>query len=1353
MNSRKRYEAIALMAVAFVLVMALGVIPVTHASTPTVKILSGRGVAFPSVVSPGGQIQLAFNFTVSAPVSGYYVLYLYYAAPTTYVTQPITGSFFLKQNAQYFAANVTLTQSEVNTFLSNIEKVDPSVSSATNITVFVALSSPYTSVYTTTSPTIGTNQFTLLLQPALTTKLTNLETGNLSYYNLYNVMTNNTLSMLVNLTPLGKSFAQYAANKTYWGLPTSNTNVTASLYLMNNFNYPILLLENQTEYNPTTKSYENSSSSALLETPSKSPSKTYTNGTIFLYDAINQGSALPTVTNNLQVSNGFSYSYYLGNILQLNVYNHTYISLTAGSGNVVELLSSTGISTVTSFTENASLYSLTNVGVSTKLSTILNVFPSVALISNMTNLAFYPGEDITYNISWANFPVNSNITSFGLYYINPVTGMVTNTSALVVKFEATKSYTSPLYEKISGSNTTFTGTEYFNVTLPLNDPYWGSLLFAFVSTNTSVMTYGYSPLNAAVYPVYYVDQINKEGVISGALGQNLLLGQYLFVYGYGFKPGINVANIFYETNGTTKPVGMSLMNLVTPNKGSNLNVVNGSGVFYFVSQIPYTGVIANNAVQYGEKTDKTYLVFFNVSTLSISNVKTYNDSISNIIYSWLDTSDTGDAIVYVNPYIELTTPGEYIYVPQIVSYPGVVVPYNSTQPFTLMIDGQNFTFPGIAPVSAGELTVQIIGANASALYNTLYLQNGTLTSGKPIVYFLIGNVTLTNGYGVISNVKVPNANGSAVLYANVTSFSKKGIESSAPINNVSVGTAYEIIVGKMPIYGAYGSNVVSGLDNTTFLVLQNVPITVVGWGFVPGSKPGLVIGVNGVGYNVSAIMNGYAEGTIYANSTYGFILTGKYYNVTLLSNNVEIYDQVSPAVQEQLYFINEIVVPVQVIFSGSTVSVGEPYVAYVVNPLLTLQTYNSQLASYTYLFMIGPSHTTAFVYNGNVLSGKVMSAQSLVPTPPTMYSFLVWPPSVSQGQLVFDYNVSLIYLPWPSLSANAYGIGEAGIVSNSTLLSESLLTSSLSSAVSSVEANVTSQLSSLSSTVSNDYNSLSKMLSDVNSSLSSSLAALSASVSSVNSGVESLQTTVSSLANQLTSLQSSLNSVSSTVNSINSAVSSLSSTVSSDYNSMSTMLSNVNSTLTSQLSSLSSTVNSINSAVSSLSSTVSSDYNSMSTMLSNVNSTLTSQLSSLSSTVNSINSAVSSLSSTVSSDYNSMSTMLSNVNSTLTSQLSSLSSTVSSVSSTVSSLSTTVSSLSTTVSSLSTTVSSLSTTVSSVSSTVSSLSSLPSSVSSLQSSVSEASSKAGSAELYGLGALIVAIIVLILIAYVAFAKV
>jgi len=1226
MNSRKRYEAIALMAVAFVLVMALGVIPVTHAST--VKILSGRGVAFPSVVSPGGQIQLAFNFTVSAPVSGYYVLYLYYAAPTTYVTQPITGSFFLKQNAQYFAANVTLTQSEVNAFLSNIEKVDPSVSSATNITVFVALSSPYTPVYTTTSPTIGTNQFTLLLQPALTAKLTNLETGNLSYYNLYNVMTNNTLSMLVNLTPLGKSFAQYASGEAYWGLPTSNTNVTASLYLMNNFNYPILLLENQTE--KTSTGYFNSSSSALLEPYLKlTKSETYTNGTIFLYDAIDSEFALPTVTNNLQVSNGFSYSYYLGNALQLNVYNHTYISLTAGSGNVVELLSSTGISTVTSFTENASLYSLTNVGVSTKLSTILNVFPSIALV-NLPSANLYPGEPITYNISWANFPVNSNITSFGLYYINPVTGMVTNTSAPVSKFKA-----SPLYEQISAGNTTpVSGT--FPVTLPLNDPYWGSLLFAFVSTNTSVMTYGYSPLNAAVYPIYSVDSIGPEGVISTSTPFNLtlLLGQYLFVYGYGFKPGINVANIFYETNGTTKPVGMSLMNLVTPNKGSNLNVVNGSGVFYFVSQIPYTGVIANNAVQSG-KANSPYRVYFNVSTLSISTVPTY-DYLTIIPSSKLVTFRTGDAIVYVNPYIELTTPGVYYYEPQIVSYPSVVVPYNSTQPFTLMIDGQSFTFPGIAPVSAGELTVQIIGANASALYNTLYLQNGK-TFTPPTVQFLVGNVTLTNGYGFISNVKVPNANGSAVLYANVTSFSKKGIEYSAPINNVSVGTAYEIIVGKMPIYGAYGSNVVSGLDNTTFLVLQNVPITVVGWGFVPGSKPGLVIGVNGVGYNVSAIMNGYAEGTIYANSTYGFIQTGKFYNVTLLSKNVEIYDQVSPAVQEQLYFINEIVVPVQVIFSGSTVSVGEPYVAYVVNPLLTLQTYNSQLASYTYLFMIGPSHTTAFVYNGNVLSGKVMSAQSLVPTPPTMYSFLVWPPSVSQGQLVFDYNVSLIYLPWPSLSANAYGIGEAGIVSNSTLLSESLLTSSLSSAVSSVEANVTSQLSSLSSTVSNDYNSLSKMLSDVNSSLSSSLAALSASVSSVNSGVESLQTTVSSLANQLTSLQSSLNSISSTVNSINSAVSSLSSTVSS-------------------------------------------------------------------------------------------------------------------VSSTVSSLSSTVSSLSSTVSSLSSTVSSVSSTVSSLSSTVSSLSSLPSSVSSLQSSVSEASSKAGSAEMYGLGALIVAIIVLILIAYLAFAK-
>ncbi|WP_292319014.1 hypothetical protein, partial [Caldisphaera sp.] len=263
MNSKTRYGAIALMAVAFVLVMALGVIPVTHAAPSTVNIQAGTGVAYPSVVSPGGQVQLVFSFNVSTTLSGPYVLYLYFAAPSTYVTQPITSSFFLKSNAQYLVANVTLTQSELSTFLSNIEKVDPNVSSATNITVFVALSSPYTPVYTTTSPTIGTNTITLLLKPALTTVLTNLETGNLSYYGLYNVKTNRTLSMIVNLTPLGKSFAQYAPNKAYWGLPTSNTNVTAFLYLMNNFNYPVLLLENQTEYGSGT--YYNSSTSELIQ--------------------------------------------------------------------------------------------------------------------------------------------------------------------------------------------------------------------------------------------------------------------------------------------------------------------------------------------------------------------------------------------------------------------------------------------------------------------------------------------------------------------------------------------------------------------------------------------------------------------------------------------------------------------------------------------------------------------------------------------------------------------------------------------------------------------------------------------------------------------------------------------------------------------------------------------------------------------------------------------------------------------------------------------------------------------------------------------------------------------------------
>ncbi|AFZ70802.1 hypothetical protein Calag_1080 [Caldisphaera lagunensis DSM 15908] len=1241
MNSREKYGAIALLAVAFVLVMAFGVIPISHAATP-VTISSGRGAEFPSIVSPGSTVEIAFNFTIAAPSSGYYQLYLYYPTTSGYVTEPVSPTFFLDSNAQYLAVNVTLTPNEVQQFVSNIEKYQ-NISGYDNLTVFIALNTPYTPTITTTAPVIGTNQFTLLLTPALQTAING--TRDISYYTLYNVTTNRTVYKL-NVTLTSPVSSNVLPN---YGYNKSTTNVTLILNLLNSnyMNYPIMLYENQTEYNKSPSGFHSVSSSDLLSKGFSS--EIYSSNKIYLNGALYPATALPLVTNVLTANFGLEYSYFEGNVLQLIVYNaSSQVSLTAKKGYVVEYFEAASNSvpikpsTSGSLTENVTLYSLSNLGVSVTPSTVLNIFPSTQL-SSPSSYELYPGGTFSYDLLAANFPSGSNITSTGIYFINPVNKTVQNTSAAISG--------APLFYALEGdeyaeptATPTYapTPTSSFTVTLPLNDPYWGSPVILYIKTNNSVITYAVStpettlPEFASVYPIYYVVSAGSNGTFSELNTTAILLGQYVFVYGYGFYPNLNVSNISYVTNGSTAPVVKQLLLLSTPMTGSNLVMTNENGIFYFVAQVPYTGSIANLAVKAGSS---GLPVYFNVSTLSVSNVPTYNKLNSSLPSSKIYALKTGDAIIYINPqleYVKLNT-SLMVWWPEVVQNKYYyLVPYNATQPFSLTIAGKSFSFSGIAPVSDGEFTAQIIGANATAYANYLNLTNSSVIKSIDVTSQLV------NGYGFVT-VEVPNANGGIIISLKVASYEKTSSgmesvsESSPSYSKVKVLTAYEVIVGKMPIYavdeGPTYMGPVTGLDNTTFIVLNNVPITVVGWGFVPETSQGLEFEVNGVPVaNVSAIVNGYAEGTMFVNQTNGFILSGSDYSFTLDPSNVEIATptNVVPAASEELYYITQIIIPVNVIFSGSTVSVGEPYIAYVLNPLITMQIYNSQLSQFTKYFALGPSSTEAFVYNNGMQMGKVMSGQNVVPTPPTMQSFLITPPMVSQGQLIFDYNVSLIFLPWPSVSAQAYGIGEAGIVSNTSFeglyQSVSALSTQLSNAQSSIEANITEGLNSLGSSLSSSISSLSTSLSNVNSTLESQISSLSSSISSLST----------SLSNDYSALSSSISS-------------------------LSTSLSNVNSTLESQISSLSSSISSL------------------STSLSNVNSTLSSKVASISSSLSSLESTVSGISSTVSS----------------------LSTTVSSLSSTVSSLSTTVSSLSSTVSSLS----SLPSTVSSLSSTASSASS------------------------------------------------
>ncbi|MCE4623725.1 MAG: hypothetical protein F7B11_03145, partial [Caldisphaeraceae archaeon] len=926
------------------------------------------------------------------------------------------------------------------------------------------------------------------------------------------------------------------------------------------------------------------------------------------------------------------------------------------------------------------IYSITNIGLSASMPSVLNIFPSENYaLSTPTTYKLYPGETIDVSVSYYNLPVWTTTadvtTGKGFYYINPLTGVIENITEV------------PLSD-LSGST--------LSITLPLNYPYWGSALFIKIGLGNGWITYAplvYSNSFAHVYPTYYVKYANNLGQFEPLSSTSkLLLGQYVYFYGYGFKPGLNVAQELYELNDTNAAIAIKqLLTTMAPCCGSNMETANGSGVFYFVAQIPYTGVVANQAVSSG-LSGASFTVYFNIS----STVPTYNYTMSQYWSALLITNNTNDAIIYINPVLYLSTPGSYVYEPEIGLTNASLVPYNATQPFTLTIDGHTFTLSPIAPESSGKFKVEIIGANASALYNTLYLVNST---SAPVSIILKKNVTLTNGYGTFT-YEVPNLYGKTAIYTNITSYNSTAFESSISYNHVNVATAYEVVVGEYPIYRAYSSVVpVSGYDNTTYLVLENVPITIVGFGLTNNA---LKVLINGVNKTVSTAPNGFGYGTIMVNPANGFLRTNKFYNLTVPGYELNVSD---PSATIILYYINEIVVPIQVEFSGSTVSVGEPYIAYVENPILTMQVYNTQLATYANLFTLGTSHTKAFTYTGSTTKyGTVMSGAGIVPTPPTMYSFIVTPPDVPNGQLIFCYNQSLIFLPWPYVSANAYGVGEAGIIANSTLLTQAYLSQELNG----LKNNLTVQI-----------NSLKDELLGVNSTLSSQIANVKSEVMSVNNTLNNYYGEMEMMAKNI---NSTLSSLSSKLNSIDASISS-------------------------SLSTMQATLNGIASSIGSLSHTVSTDYSNMKSMISSINTnlaTLNTKVASISSGMSNVNKTIASVGKLVKS--------LSSTVSSLSSTVMSLSSTSSSLSSTVSSLNSKVASMSSTLSSVQSSVSSLNSKVASLQSSVSSLSSLPSTVSSIKSSSSTASTNASRAEYFAIGALIVAIIVLIIVAYMAFAK-
>ena len=1353
----RSYKIVAAVVLALVLLAPLLGLAAAKAFSP----LPGAGKIYTKVVSVNGVVQFDFNLTPAYQGAEAHIYLSANGLPNVYYGDvPITHAFSTS-NVTAVLGNITISASEVHNFLKALYDNGPSVDAASggetketvvyhNLTtqgwalVYLKYSTSAPVQYGGSAPAIAAGPFNLTIRPMIS--VTIKPANNVSYVPISgvptssqaslnvtgtNALVNNIIDTLIS-TPLG-----FQLSGSY-----SNISVTtAPLTIYNSLSHSSGI------FSPVSVIYKTS------------PSSINVSGS--LVDDI----ILPALTKAVMLKSGALESYFNTSLFSLAIIDNT-TSVTVGTTSqaYVELEPSGsyfyGTGQVTFHPMN---YSFTNYGVSPSTygpyglfnpspsNGTLNIFPSFSVSSVYKGVSgptteLNPGDEL--ELTFYDVPYDTGFV--GVTAIGNGTVLPTSPYLYPAEENSESYYTSQGYYVASLSmyftNGSFVGPYPVSITdgtgtvyaLVPNAPYYP---FAYLGleyevnytpqlVSGSISKYGFITNDTlyhsgalSVYPFYQVFTSNANGMMLN--NDTLVLGNYLLVRGFGFTTTLTPSEYPVMTYSTYS----STLAPITPVESD------GYGDFAYISQVPISGPLYLNVFSMAPG-DYTVTVSSSVFTSVTTNQTSYTVIISE--YS-------GNAIVYVNPTPEVFPPtpivsgllGEIVLPSYLVKYPyeatiyitnesTPLIPASEGEIHEVVVAGAGFT----ANVSTGKygsvLLKFYIESNASYYYGSV-----NVSQVAPFGDSSFSGTWVLGGYGVFNNVPVPDLPGNAgwmtssqypymIAITNVTS---SGTITSEPASTMLyVGKAGDLLLGTYSLAYFITNSTTGGIITVTspltsqpILVLPGVPVTAYVFGS-PISKPtDEALPVN---FTVSAqcgvatkvVPLGYIiNGTLFSN------FTGVYVKGSTLSAGTTLplcpgYNELSfqltgpyvptgtivtypsTPVTLTMYYVEQIpTIPVQFsVTAPGTASVGVPVEVLVSKQVSVLGLPASEASTF---FTVSAPQVTAYIANASgVYPLPASSVRFVAAIPGFDVYYVTLPSTVANGTVDIIVTVTAAYKFDPS----AYTFtGQAAATSGIVSVNTQAINNEIASAESQVASLIQSLNASIKSEISGAVSTLSSQVQSEGSMVASEVEGLNASIQSLSSAVMSLNSTISS--------------------EMSSAVSTISGYLYGNFSYVNSSISTIEFDLTNvggQVGALASDVNTVESDVSSLSSS----------------------MTALASSIQSINSTLSSATSTISG---------------VASSLSSLSSTVSSISSTVNSMSSTLSGVSSTLSSLSSTVSGMQGTLSSMQSTLSTISSTASSA---ESSAHSASSAASSAATYSLGALIVAIIALALIAYVAFAK-
>ncbi|WP_048812687.1 hypothetical protein [Acidilobus saccharovorans] len=1381
----RSYKALAAVVLALVLLAPL----LGAAAAKAYSLQPGTGKVFTKEVSVNGMVEFAFNLSPAYEGAEAHIYLSANGLPNVYYGDVAITPAFSTSNVTAVIGNITISAGDVYNFLwslsTNGSSEDALSAGATKETtvlkdlitqgwalVYLKYSTAAPVQYGGSAPAIAAGPFNLTIKPMI--KVTIKPMNNLSYVPIAQVTTAN--KAFLNVTGANQFasgiISDVVSNKMDYDLYGSFSNfsvTTGSLLIGGNY--------------PTTSSdvFSSVSLNSSATPPSLGISGTLLSGSIIL----------PALTNAVHLKSGAMTSYFNMSAFQLNVISSA-TSITIGTSSTAYVkLEPSGTYTygTGSVTFSPVNYSLTNYGVSpstfrpyglftpnTTYGT-LNIFPSFEVVSESPGVAgptgqLNPGDMLTFEI----YDVPEDTTFAAVAAIGNDTLLPTSPYLYPAEENSESFYTSSGYF-VESLGLTFANYSFTYIVSPLsgsgsfyglipNAPYYPlsylgleyELHYSPIVVSGTISPYNfiandtlwYNKAGVPVYPFYQVFTSNRYGMFyfnTTATGNYLLLGNYLLVRGFGFTTSLAPAEypvMTYSTySSTLAPLSSSLVAADT------------YGDFAYISQVPVSGSLYLNVFS---KAPGTYPV-------TVAN-PTYTSLTTNASGFTVPISEhSGNAIVYVNPTPEVFGP-----TPIVTGLLGQVMlpsfllkyPYEATQYIT------NMTAP-LIPASEGEIsTVVVAGAGFTAnvstgKYGTVVLQFNMSSPSLSEYYFAGVNISqvtpfddkafsgtwYAGGYGVFYNVPVPNLPGTAAYipnaydYAyNISIYNASVQAGSTPsYTGVFVARAADILVGQYSIgylltnFTHYNGSVIVKLS--PLLTSPGYLLTLVGTPFTE-----YIFG-SPISYNTTQTLKNPYSLPVYINVTtlcglalvqvpIGYIINGTLFNLQLtgvgstLQAGVTLqlcpgYNTISESItgpyvpqtaippvtvtrtiapgEVTLYFVQTLpAYPVQVQVVAPASASGSPVEVLVPTevPVLGLPvTYTSDF------FVLSKPVIAAYISTPTGVEQLPSSDIMYVTTIPGYYVyFIVLPSNVTGGTLAVTVTQTATYI-----FTGEQFTGEAAAATGVVQVN----TTAIQAALNKFESQIGSLLQGLNSTVRSEYAGLSSQLSGLSTQVSGLNATIAKDYASMASMLSGLSTKVSSLNSTIASEASMLSSE------IGTAESTLSGYIAGNFSAVNASLN----TLETDITNLGGQLGAIASNVESIKGTVN---------------TVASDLSGIYSSLQSVNSTVSSAASTISS---------------VASSLSSLSSTVSSMSSTVSSISSTVTSMSSTLNSVSSTVSSISSTVTSMSSTLSSLSSTASGA---ESEAHSAASTAASAATYSLGALIVAIIALALIAYVAFAK-